>query len=163
MQLLLHSCSHHSGAAGVHLALVCSRKLEGNCGNYSLFDTSGETLQFRLGRGRGTVGVGALLCSGTGLGWCSKSMNTMPLSLEHDGLGRYCSPVTAAWTMRAQNLGTSGVNMEETPCSSIPTMCAAGSTIHGQEELWMEMCCIWNLLPSSAEGLQEAQSQESCE
>lgn len=107
-----------------------------------------------------------VLRSAVGQAWdgAPESMNTMPLSVEHDGLGRSCSPVTAAWTMRAPNPGTPGVNMEGVaPCSSIPTMCAAGSTIHAQERLWMEMCCIWNLLPSSAEGLQEAQSQESCE
>lgn len=70
MWLLLHSCSPHSDAAGVHLAPVCSRRLEGNNGNYSLLDTSGETLQCKLGRGGGAVPRGAQLCSGTG--WCSR-------------------------------------------------------------------------------------------
>lgn len=65
-------------------------------------------------------------------------MNTIPLSLEHDGLGRCCSPVTAAWTMRPQHPQLRpGVNMEEgaAPCSSVPTTCAASSTIRAQERL----------------------------
>lgn len=107
------------------------------------------------------------LCSAVGQAWdgAPECMNTMPLSLEHDGLGRCCSPVTAAWIMTPQHPGAPGVNVEEgaAPCSSIPTTCAAGSTIRAQERLRMEMCCIWNLFPPQLRGLQEVQSQESCE
>lgn len=103
---LLHSCSPHSDAAGGHLAPVCSRKLEGNCGNHSLLDTSGGTLQNKLGRGGETLWrSSALQWDSLGAG-APEFMNTMPLSLEHDGLGRCCSPVTAAWTMRPQHTGT---------------------------------------------------------
>lgn len=57
--------------------------------------------------------------------------------------------------LRDPNILGPGVSVEEgaAPCSSIPTSCAASSTICAQEGLRMEMCCIWNPLPPSAEGL----------
>lgn len=80
------------------------------------------------------------LSSTMGQAWdgTPEQMNTMPLSLEHDGLGRCCSPLTAAWTMRPQHPELRpGVNMEEgaAPCSSAPTTCAASSTVCARERL----------------------------
>lgn len=48
------------------------------------------------------------LCSAVGqaMDAAPEFRNTMPLSLEHDGLGRCCSPVTASWTMKPQHPGT---------------------------------------------------------
>lgn len=101
---LLSLGSPHNDAAGVHLAPVCSRKLEGNCGNCYLHGRSNKQVGKRWEN------------SGTAWDGAPEFMNTVLLSVEHDGFGRCCcSPVTAAWTMKAQHPRKEGA----APCSSI--------------------------------------------
>lgn len=135
---LLSLGSHHNDAAGVHLAPVCSRKLEGNCGNCYLHGRSNKQVGKRWEN------------SGTGLGWCSR--------IHEHGVS-FCG---ARWLWKMLLLSSHCCMDYESPTPSErrssplqlhPTMCAAGSTIPAQERLRMEMCCIRNPLLPSAEGL----------
>lgn len=102
-----HSCSPHSDAAGVHLPPVCSRELEGIIVGIIPCLILLEKLYNARWEKVGEQCVEEL-CSAVGQAWdgAPEFMNAMPLSLEHDGLGRCCSPGTAARSMRPQHPGT---------------------------------------------------------